>query len=139
MDAMSPFQSPPASSIPLTLTIAYAKKHSPHSLDPDADSVTHIPGDGLGPKRLERSAAEAIKTALLFGELELAAERIALHHLKKPCRVSLLDMMKQHLMGEAEVSALTHALQMLLLSSSVFYPEWVPTCVKDVRSKSRED
>ncbi len=88
---------------------------SPHSLDPDPDSVTHIPGDGFGPKRLERSAAEAIKTDLLFGELELVAERIAPHHLKKPCSVSLLDMMKQHLTGEAEVSALAHAVQMLLL------------------------
>jgi hypothetical protein len=41
---------------------------------------------------LERSAAEAIKTDLLFGELELVAERIAPHHLKKPCSVSLLDI-----------------------------------------------
>jgi hypothetical protein len=88
---------------------------SPHSLDPDPDSVTHIPGDGFGPKRLERSEASAIKTDLLFGELELVAERIAPHHLKKPCSVSLLDMMKQHLTGEAEVSALAHAVEMPVL------------------------
>src|SRR6059058_2896473 len=43
------------------------------------------------------------------------AERIAPHHLKKPCSVSLLDMMKQHLTGEAEVSALAHAVQMPVL------------------------
>jgi len=83
---------------------------SSHSLDPDPDSVTHIPGDGFGPKRLERSAAETIKTDLLFGELELVAERIAPHHLKKPCSVSVLDMMKQYLAGEAEVSALAQGL-----------------------------
>jgi len=64
---------------------------------------------------LERSAAEAIKTDLLVGELELVAERIAPHHLKKTCSVSLLDMMKHHLTGEAEVGALAHAVQMLLL------------------------
>ncbi len=45
---------------------------------------------------LERGLSEAIKTDLLFVELELVAERTVLHHLKKPCRVSLLDMMKQH-------------------------------------------
>src|SRR6266849_5108079 len=50
---------------------------SPHSLDPDLDSVTHIPGDGFGPKRVERSEAQAIKTDLLFGEPELVAQRIA--------------------------------------------------------------
>ncbi len=86
-----------------------------HSLDADPDSVTHIPGDGFGPKRLERSEAQAIKTDLLFGELELVAQRIAPHHLKKPCSVSLLNMMKQHLTGEAEVSALAHAVQMPVL------------------------
>src|SRR6266566_3293627 len=86
-----------------------------HSLDPDADSVTHIPGDGFGPKRLERSEAQAIKNDLLFGELELVAQRIAPHHLKKPCRVSLLDLMKHHLTGEAEVSALAHAVEMPVL------------------------
>src|SRR5438270_13385212 len=43
--------------------------HSPYSLDPDADSVTHISGDGFGSKRLEQSLAQAIKTELLFGEL----------------------------------------------------------------------
>jgi len=59
---------------------------------------------------LERSAAETIKTDLLFGELELVAERIAPHHLKKPCSVSVLDMMKQYLAGEAEVSALAQGL-----------------------------
>ena len=46
---------------------------------------------------LERGLFEAINTDLLFDELELVAERTALHHLKKPCRVSLLDRMKQHL------------------------------------------
>src|SRR5207302_4866940 len=55
---------------------------------------------------LERGLSEAIKTDLLFGELELVAERTALHHLKKPCRVSLLDMMKQHL----SMSSLSQAL-----------------------------
>ena len=55
---------------------------------------------------LERGLPEAIKTDLLFGELELRAERTALHHLKIPCSVSLLDMMKQHFAGEAEVSTL---------------------------------
>jgi hypothetical protein len=60
---------------------------------------------------LEGSLAQAIKTDLLFGELELVAERIAPHHLKKPCRVSLLDMMQKHLTGEAEVSALAHAVE----------------------------
>jgi len=59
---------------------------------------------------LERGLSEAIKSDLLFGELELVAERIALHHLKKPCRVSQFDMMKQHLAGEAEVSALAQGL-----------------------------
>ena len=88
---------------------------SPLSLDPDADSVTHISGDGFGSKRLEQSLAQAIQTELLFGELELVAERIAPHHLKKPCRVSLLDLMKHHITGEAEVSALAHAVQMPVL------------------------
>ncbi len=55
---------------------------------------------------LEGGLSEAIKPDLLFGKLELVAERTALHHLKKPCGVSLLDMMKQHFAGEAEVSAL---------------------------------
>jgi hypothetical protein len=64
---------------------------------------------------LERSATEAIKTDLLFGELQLVAERIAPYHLQKTCSVSLLDMMKQDLSGETEVSALAHAVQMLLL------------------------
>jgi hypothetical protein len=66
---------------------------SEHSLDPDADTVTHIPGDGFGPDMLEGGLSEAIKTDLLFGELELVVERTALHHLKKPCRVSLLDLL----------------------------------------------
>ena len=74
------------------------------SLDPDADSVTKIPGDGFGPDMLERGLSEAIKTDLLFGELELVAERIAPRHLKKPCSVSLLDMMKTHLTSEAEAA-----------------------------------
>jgi hypothetical protein len=85
----------------------------PHSLDPD--SVTHIPGDGFGSKRVEQNLAQVIKTHLLFGELELVAQRITPHHLKKPCRGSLLDLMKQHLTGEAEVSALAHAVQMPVL------------------------
>jgi hypothetical protein len=42
-----------------------------HSLDPDPDSVTKIPGDWFGPDVLERGLSEAIKTDLLFGELEL--------------------------------------------------------------------
>ena len=88
---------------------------SPNSLDPDPDSVTHIPGDGFGPKRLERSEASAIKTELLFGELELVAQRIAPHHLKKPCSVSLLDMMKHHLTGEAEVAALAQGVERFVL------------------------
>ena len=67
---------------------------------------------------LERGLFEAIKPDLLFGELELVAERTAPHHLKKPCRVSLLDMMKQHLTGEAEVSALAHAVEMLCPSTT---------------------
>ncbi len=64
---------------------------------------------------LERGLSEAIKTDLLFGELELVAERIALHHLKKPCSVSLLDMMKQHLTGEAEVAALAQGVERFVL------------------------
>ena len=64
---------------------------------------------------LERGLSEAIKTDLLLGELELVAERTALHHLKKPCRVSLLDMMKQHLAGEAEVSALAQGVERFVL------------------------
>ena len=48
-----------------------AFSHPQHSLDPDADSVTKIPGDGFGPDMLERGLSEAIKTDLLFGELEL--------------------------------------------------------------------
>src|SRR5207248_4570962 len=64
---------------------------------------------------LECGLTEAIKTDLLFGELELVAQRIAPHHLKKPCSVSLLDLMKHHLTGEAEVSALAHAVQMPVL------------------------
>ena len=62
---------------------------------------------------MERRLSETIKTDLLFGELELVIERTALHHLKKPCRVSLLDRMKQHLAGEAEVSALTQGVERL--------------------------
>jgi hypothetical protein len=49
---------------------------STHSLDPDADSVTHIPGDWFGPDIVERCLGEAIKTDLLFGDgfqLELVA------------------------------------------------------------------
>lgn len=64
---------------------------------------------------LERGLSEAIKTDLLFGELELVAERTALHHLKKPCSISLLDMMKQHLAGEAEVSALAQGVERFVL------------------------
>ena len=64
---------------------------------------------------LECGLSEAIKTDLLFGELELVAERIGPHHLKKTCSVSLLDMMKHHLTGEAEVAALAHAVQMRVL------------------------
>jgi hypothetical protein len=67
---------------------------SAHSLDPDADAVTKVPGDGFGPDVLERGLSEAIETDLLIGELELVAERTALHHLQKPCRVSLLDRMQ---------------------------------------------
>jgi len=44
---------------------------------------------------LERGLSEAIKTDLLFDELELVAERTALHHLKKSCRVSLLDRIRK--------------------------------------------
>ena len=64
---------------------------------------------------LERGLSEAIKTDLLFGELELVAKRAALHHLKKPCRVSLLDMMKQDLAGEAEVAALAQGVERFVL------------------------
>ena len=64
---------------------------------------------------LERGLFEAIKPGLLFGELELVAERTALHHLQKACRVSLLDRMKQHLTGEAEVSALAQGVDRFVL------------------------
>jgi len=64
---------------------------------------------------LECGLFEAIKTDLLFGELELVAERTALHHLKIPCRVSLLDMMEQHLTGEPEVSALAQGVERFVL------------------------
>ena len=64
---------------------------------------------------LERDLSESIKTDLLFGELELVAECTALHHLKKPCSVSLLNMMKQHLAGEAEVSALAQGVDRFVL------------------------
>lgn len=60
---------------------------------------------------LECGLSEAIKTDLLFSELELVTERTALHHLKKPCSVSLLDMMQQHLAGEAEVGALAQGVE----------------------------
>ena len=75
--------------------------HIPHSLNPDADPVTKKPGNGFETDMLERGLSEAIKTDLLFGELELVAERTALHHLKKAGRVSVLHMVKQHLAGEA--------------------------------------
>ena len=64
---------------------------------------------------LERGLSEAIKTDLLFGELELVAERTAPHHRKKPCSVSLLDMMEQHLTGEAEVSAIAQGVERFVL------------------------
>ncbi len=64
---------------------------------------------------LKRGLPKTIKTDLLFGELELVAERTALHHLKKSCRVSLLDRMKQHLTGEAEVTALAQWFERFVL------------------------
>lgn len=63
---------------------------------------------------LECGLPEAIKTDLLFSELELA-ERAALRHLKKSCRVSLLDMMQQHLTGEAKMSALAQGVERFVL------------------------
>lgn len=85
------------------------------SLDPDANSVTKIPGHGFGPDILERGLPEASKTGLLIGELEPVAERVAAHHFKETRRVPLLDMMKQHLAGEAEVSALAQRVERFVL------------------------
>jgi hypothetical protein len=90
----------------------------PHSLDTDADSVTKIPGDWFGPESLERRTCEAIKTDFLFGDgfqLELVAVCIRQNHLKKTCSVSLLDMMKKELAREAEVAAVTHAIEVGIL------------------------
>lgn len=64
---------------------------------------------------LERGLSEAIKTDLLFGELELEVECAALHHLEKPCRVSLLDRMKQYFTGEAKVAALAQGVERFVL------------------------
>src|SRR5581483_598069 len=86
----------------------------PHLFDPDANPVAHIPGDGFRPNVLKRGLSEAIKARLLFGEPELVAERTALHHLKKSLRVSLLDMMQQHLAGETEVAALAQGFERLV-------------------------
>ena len=62
--------------------------------DGNADAVADVPGDGFGPDVLVCGAAEAIKTGLLVGELELATECIAAHHLDKPCGISLLDVVQ---------------------------------------------
>lgn len=81
------------------------------SLDPDPNAVTHIPGDWLRSDIPERCLGQAIKTDLLFGDgfqLELMAVGIGQDHLKKACRISLLDMMKHDLAGKAEVSTLAH-------------------------------
>ena len=64
---------------------------------------------------LERGEAQAIQTEFLVGQLELVAQRIAAHHLQKPCRVSLLDRMKQHLAGEAEMSTLAQGVERFVL------------------------
>src|SRR5579872_396032 len=85
------------------------------SLDRDPDAVTEIPGDWFGPDMLECGVGEAVKAGLLFVELELVAERIALHHRQIPRCVSILDAMQRNLMGEAEVAALAHALEMFVL------------------------
>src|SRR5438477_6898895 len=95
---------------------------SPHSLDPDADSVTKIPGNGFGPDMLERGLSEAIKTDLLFGDglqLELVAVRIGQNYLHKACSISLLDMMKKHFACEAEVSTVAHAVEVRVLRPSL--------------------
>src|SRR5581483_4372294 len=88
---------------------------SPHSLDADADTITHIPGNGFGTDMLQCGLPETIKTGLLVGELKLAAERTALHHLKEPCSVSLLDMMQKYFTGKAEVAALTQGIERFVL------------------------
>lgn len=64
---------------------------------------------------LKRGLPEAIKTDLLVGELELVDERVVLHHLKKSCSVSLLDMMQKHLTGEAKVAALAQGVERFIL------------------------
>jgi hypothetical protein len=84
---------------PFVFTAAYL-------LNPNPNPIAPIPGNRFRADIFESGLPEAIKTDFLFGKLELAAERAALHHLKKPRRVSLLDMMKQHLTSEAEVAAL---------------------------------
>jgi hypothetical protein len=71
---------------------------------------------------LERSVCEAIKTDLLFGDgfqLELMAVRIGQNHLKEACSVSLLDMMKKQFACEAEVSTITHTVEMRVLRPSL--------------------
>src|SRR5690348_5062317 len=88
---------------------------SPPSLDPAADPVTNIPGDRFGADILERGLSEAIKTDLLFGELELVVEGTDLHHRKKPSSVSLLDMLQQQLPGEAKVSAFAQGIERFVL------------------------
>ena len=84
------------------------------SFNADADSIAHIPGDEVGPEKVVRGAAELIKAALLFREMELVAECVAPHHCQKARRISLLDVMQQYLAGEAEVSTLAHMVEMLI-------------------------
>src|SRR5713101_2004304 len=48
-------------------------------------------------------------------QLELVAVRIRQNHLEEACRVSLLDVMKQHLACEAEAGAIAHAVEMGVL------------------------
>src|SRR5690242_1616236 len=79
------------------------------SFDGDTNSVTDIPGNGFRPKRLVYNAIETIKAKLL---VKLTTECSAPRHLKKPCGVPLLNMMQEHLMGEAEIAALAHMVEM---------------------------
>ena len=66
---------------------------------------------------MEYGLSDAVKAGLFIGELELIAERAALHHLKIPCRVPVLDMVKQHLASEAEVAALAQGFERFVLRS----------------------
>src|SRR5579872_199678 len=97
------------------LSYAHPRSMFPCLLDADADAVTPIPGDGFGADMLECGLSEAVNSGFLVGELELVAECTALHHLKIPCRVSVLDRMQYHPMGEAEVAALAQGVERFVL------------------------